>query len=283
MEFKKYKNALLIFLIYLGVISFFVLIAGENPMSPFIPGDTMKTEIVVVYLISFILGPIIGVLLGFVFGPIFLFIQKKILGRKMNYGIQERPPEKEFKKLLRTFFPALMALNFAMLLAGSSLIEDIVAPTGDISTGIHPIVVIAMLMFTVIISFAIFAGIWFLLDSGLMYTNKDKDSESDQPIETRSVGGFFLDLIEGYAGISVAIVFYEIAISNLQYQKTQEDFIGVVLFLFPIPFFIMMASIPSIILLDIIRKQRITYMRKIAKSYGIIEHIESTWKIKNIE
>ena len=286
MELLKYKKVFLIYIIYAGILSIFLLIVGitgSNPMAPFIPGENMAVELVVIYLIIFTLGPIIGILFGFIFGPIFFFIMKKILGRKMIYGIQDRPEEKQFKKILRAFFPGLMALNFAMLLAQISYIEKIVAPEDPVGTTIHPIVVIAMLMFTVTISFALFSGIWFLLDSGIMYTNKEKDSESDQPIEVRSVGGFFLNLLSGYAGISVALGFYELAAYQLPQQKGFADFIGLIILLFPLPFFIMIGAIPAIILHDIIKKQRIKYMRKWATFFGAIDYLESVWTTKDTE
>jgi hypothetical protein len=194
MQSIKYKNAFLIFLVYAVLVIVFIILVAigrGKQMSPFVPGETLAVELLVIYLIAFILGPIVGIFLGFVFGPIFLFIQKKILGRKLIYGIQDRPEEKQFKKTIRALFPALMALNFAMLLARSPLIESIVAPEESPIAAINPIVVIAMLMFTIMIAFGLFAGIWFLLNSGLIYSNREKDSESDQPIETRSVRGFF--------------------------------------------------------------------------------------------
>ncbi len=286
MLFQKYKKALTVYLVYVVLVSSFVIFAfltsGEQ-MSPLVPGESMGIEVAFIYLIMFTIGAIAGIMLGYIFGPIFLFVQKKILGRKLVYGIQDRPREKEFKKIVRAFFPALMALNFAMILAASPAVESFVAPTTESVTAIHPIVVIVMLMFTVIISFALFSGAWFLIDSGLMYTNRDKDAESDKPIETRSVGGFFLTLLHGYAGISVAIGFYELAVYQLPQQTTFGDMFGVIALLFPVPIFIMIAAIPGVIFLDMFRSQRNFYMRNVAKIYGIKDELESTWTVKNNE
>jgi hypothetical protein len=286
MKFQKYKKALTVYFVYVVLVSIFVifaLITSGGEMSPVVPGDNMGIEIAVIYLIMFTLGAIIGILLGYVFGPIFLFAQKKIIGRKMVYGIQDRPKETEFKKIIRAFFPALMSLNFAMLLASSPAVENLIAPTTKSVTATNPIVVIVMLMFTVIISFALFAGAWFLIDSGLMYTNRDKDAESDKPIETRSVGGLFLNLLHGYAGISVAIGFYELAVYQLPQQTNFGDMFGVIALLFPVPIFIMIAAIPGVIFLDMFRNQRNFYMRNVAKIYGIRDQLESTWEIKKNE
>ena len=94
---------------------------------------------------------------------------------------------------------------------------------------------------------------------------------------------FFLDLLQGYAGISVALGFYGLAVSQLSEEQDLGDLVSTIIFLFPLPIFIMIAAIPSIILLDIIKKQRITYMRTLAKAYGIKDYLESIWETKNIE
>ena len=76
-----------------------LLIGGTGEMATIIPGERMGIELFVIYIIAFILGPIIGIFLGVFFGPFFLFLQKKILVRKMIYGIQDRPEEEKFKKI----------------------------------------------------------------------------------------------------------------------------------------------------------------------------------------
>jgi hypothetical protein len=93
----------------------------------------------------------------------------------------------------------------------------------------------------------------------------------------------FLHLLQGYAGISIAIGFYEFVISSLEENTTLGDLLSALVFMFPIPIFIMIAAIPSIILLDIIRKQMISYMRTVAKIYGIKDYLDSIWTVKTSE
>ena len=49
------------------------------------------------------------------------------------------------------------------------------------------------------------------------------------------------------------------------------DLISTIIVIVPLPFFIMIAAIPSVILLDITKKQRFNYMSKLAKIFYTIE------------
>ena len=70
------------------------------------------------------------------------------------------------------------------------------------------VTLLALLALMTGISMGIFSSVWFLLDAGIVYTNKEKVKDLAQPTEVRSVGGWYNYLLKGYAGISVILSFY---------------------------------------------------------------------------
>lgn len=50
-----------------------------------------------------------------------------------------------------------------------------------------------------------FAGAWTLYEAGIGYSNKEKVKDKGVFIETRSVGGWYLQFLKGYAGIGVLL------------------------------------------------------------------------------
>ncbi len=275
MNIKKYTKASLISICYIVVIVLILGIfsfnadAGES-MALLIPGDQMSEEIVFIFLVVFVLFPLITVNAGYLISPIFLYIQAHVTGRKMNYSIQERAEEEKFRKIFRGFFPALMALNLAMMLGGISSIQTLVSASGN-DPG-NATSTLAMLMFTIPLALVLFSSTWFILDSGIVSTNHEKNKNSDQPVELKSSGGFFMDILKGYAGIGVIVGFYELFSTIIGESKTLGDLISAIIFLGPLPLFCAIGMIPSIILLDLTRDYRINYVRKWAEKIGMIEY-----------
>ena len=81
---------------------------------------------------SYMVGALIGILLGFLLTPLFLIVHKKIIGRNLIYGIQERPEPEKFKGTFKAFFPALMALNFALIYVFNPTVQDLLKITADL-------------------------------------------------------------------------------------------------------------------------------------------------------
>lgn len=243
--------------------------------SKIIPLPTAGTQSL--WMISFtILASIVGALIGgFIFGPFFLLSHKKVIGRKMIYGFQNRAQSNKFKgAFFKTLFPALLTVNFCLIFSSNSTIQEIVLrnPGEDMDQ---------MLTFSAIlplisgVSMAIFSPTWFLLDAGVVYTNKKKVENNSDPIEIRSVGGWYIYLMKGYAGISVIFAFYTFY-SNL--ASTVSDFsAGTVLIfiIWPImPIFIALMLILGIISLDMTFNKRREFIRKWANKFGILESLE---------
>ncbi|MFX0062324.1 MAG: hypothetical protein ACFFC7_09075 [Candidatus Hermodarchaeota archaeon] len=106
-----YRNPLILFIIYCVFFTIAALIVGslitEQDISPFIFG-TGGLEMTLLFLVMWPLSAIIGgVIISYFLAPVFLFIHKKGIGRKMNYSIQERVAPQEFKKPSELFFRPL--------------------------------------------------------------------------------------------------------------------------------------------------------------------------------
>jgi len=54
--------------------------------------------------------------MGYVLGPLFLYIHKKIIGRKSIYGIQQRAKINVFKGTFKAFFPTLLSFSLSLWL-----------------------------------------------------------------------------------------------------------------------------------------------------------------------
>jgi len=128
-----------------------------------------------------------------------------------------------------------------------------------------------LLSITIGISMFLFSSVWFLIDAGIVYSNAEKVENKRDLVEIRSVGGWYLYFLQGFAGIGLAFSFYVFIITMIQ----RGFFKGPELPLFLIlPLIITILSIPAVILLDITIENRIKYILKWAKKFGIIKHVQ---------
>jgi hypothetical protein len=289
MEISRYKKPIIIFIVYCAfatALLLFMDIVLENrsaqDLSPLIPG-TGFLETVILLLILFPISAIIGIFFGYLLAPLYLFAHKKTIGIRMIYGVQEVPQSEEFKKTFLALFPALMAINFSLMIAFN---RDIAATiVGDIEGfALFLVAFILIIIVTLAISMALFAPAWFLSDAGIMFSNKKKvESGKEQPVEGRSVGSWYIYLLKGYAGISVIFAYYQFITQFLSsIAEEGGDFtipliINVIL-LFPLMIFLAIASIPALILLDITKNHRVNYVRKWAEKMGIIDNVKVTFE-----
>jgi len=285
---SRYKKALIIVFVYYIVVLILLSYASSSVelenlfdsgryLTPLIPFYNRWTQLALIFLVFAPISGLIGALIGgYVLGPVLLFTRKIILGSKILCGIQERPQPPTFDKISRAYFPALMALsiNFIILFSAPQIFELIVnAEAMGYMSGF-----IVLLMFTTGLGTLVFAPTWFLTDAGIVYSNEKKVLGKDQPVEIRTVGGRFTDFLRGYAGIGVVfsylqfliLYFSETAISILN----PTELIGTLVFFFGFPAFIFIAIIPSLIILDLTKDQRIRFTRKIAEKMGITEFLE---------
>lgn len=128
---------------------------------------------------------------------------------------------------------------------------------------------IGLMMFTSGPALGIFVAAWMLNDSGVGYTNSINAKERGEFVERRSIGGWFLQFLKGYSGISVIISFFQV-ISGwmaISAEPLHQIWLTIILvFLLPI----IITGCLNVFLFDISsRKRRTGYVLWFAKKMGI--------------
>ncbi|MBD3214581.1 MAG: hypothetical protein GF311_18365 [Candidatus Lokiarchaeota archaeon] len=279
MSIRRYKNPLIIMLIVLALFTTIMIIfsiSGGGGFIAFSPINNMGFDSFLILLIAWISAAIGGILPGYIFGPLLLVIHKYTIGLRMEYGIQERKQSEEFKGIFRGFFPILMTFNIALMLSKNvTLQEFLVGDSNDFSQALAFNILLSLLVGA---SLAVFSAVWFLLDGGIVYTNRKKVKDSTFPVEVRGVGSWLHYLLKGYAGISVLFSYYEILMGFIQTQLGYGALeISTIIFiitwpLMPILYTFMVS--PIFILLDMTYKHRKKYIQKFAAKLGISGPLE---------
>ncbi|TFF97312.1 MAG: hypothetical protein EU547_04635 [Promethearchaeota archaeon] len=220
---------------------------------------------------------------GYLFAPLLIRIyfrlligtKEKLLGIKHDYAIQERYQTKRFKGYWKGLFPVLLGTNLALMLYNNELLITILLP-GWTTFGYAFRTFYGLMPYTVGIGFAAFTPAWFILDSGIVYSNNKENRDTTNPIELKSVGGEFNSLLKGYAGISVIIsfifiVYNDFILDYIKYPTLMSLFniIGLPLTLL----WNVLIVISIIIIMDSTYESRKRYIRKTAKKMGVVKFI----------
>lgn len=176
--------------------------------------------------------------------------------------------------MTRGYYPALLALNVnSIVLFSAPWILDFILNREFIELGesLYTMVYVpgflVLLMFTVGLGTLVFSPMWSLTDAGIVYSNKEKVSGTDQPVEGRAVGGRYTDFLRGYAGLGVVfsyIQFLSAYISEQTIPPNPIDILTFGIFFFGLPIFLLVAVIPSLIVLDTTQEHRIRFVRNLA-------------------
>jgi hypothetical protein len=155
---------------------------------------------------------------------------------------------------------------------------------GDLYTTIYVPAFLVLLMFTMGLGTLVFSPTWFLTDAGIVYSNEESVAGTDEPVEGRAVGRRFTDFLRGYAGLGVVfsyIHFLSVYISELTIPPNPVDLVTFLMFFFGLPIFLLIATIPSLIIFDITKEHRIRFMRNFARKMGITDFVKVSFeKIK---
>ena len=221
---------------------------------------------------------------GYLFTPLILLIHKKIIGRRLIYGLREMQRPRKFKgAFLNSLFPALLAFNIAILFSDQIFLQEFLfldsfAVAGDAILQILTLVFLFPIASG--IGIAVFSATYFLLDSGIEYTNKKrkKVQRGSFPPEIRSVGGYYLSYLKGYAGISVVISLAKLMISYFSAIGVGDTNVAIYiinLIVWPfIPFTITLFMIPVNIIQDLSYERRKKFTLKWAEKLGIRGHLD---------
>jgi len=263
---------LITFVAFLGIMFVLFSSAGEIGFASFIPFGNMGVHADMVFILTAV-SAIVGVVLGIMLVPIYLAFGKAALGKSRVYGYTEVIIQGQNRGFRTFFFPALMAINFALLFVFTPGVRELVVNSNFLSSSMESSWSIAalfiLLILTVGIAVAFFSAAWFILDSGLIYVSQN---ESGEPVEARPIGGWFMGFLKGYAGIGVIFAFYSFVIEILSSSTTVHW--SIPLLLLPLPFIIMILAIPAVILLKATRQRQIQYVRGLAKRMGIKERVD---------
>ncbi len=246
--------------------------ASDDPFTALLPGNHMGLQMSILFW-SYMLGAIVGVLLFFILTPLFLIVHKKIIGRKLTYGIQVRPELEKFKGTFKAFFPALMALNFALIYVFNPTVQDILRITADPGFAWVLVSLFMILMVTFGLAMALFSPAWFLQDAGIVYTNKEKVRYTTNPIEMKSVGGWYIGFLKGYTGISVIITFYSFVIELLNQITADQFHFSIPLFLLLLPILLSFWAMPAVLLFELTREKRRKFVLKWATKLDITKDL----------
>lgn len=263
MSILKYKYPIIVIIIIIIVPITWIFMMKGDGFTNLIIIDHLGFQLSFIFFMIAINSIIGGFLMGYVLSPMYLTIHKKIVGRKMIYGIQDKPKPKKFTGTFKPLLPALMAINFSMMLLSIPELVDMITAN---QTESEIIFITLSLTITIAIAMAIVSPTWFLADAGIIYTNKEIVEGTIDPVEVRSVGKWYLGFLKGYAGIGVIFSFYTFII-NYSYLG-----IGVIL-LAVFPFLITCYALPNMLLLDITRRHRRKFILKRAKKLGIVGDI----------
>ena len=300
-KLSRYRNLVLIFTLYCIFWIVLVTILRDifKPVSPltltrFIPLDDALIELAFMFTFILPVSSIIGVVVGgYCITPIILFTHKKIIGSKMYYGFQNEKVGKS-KLLSRVFFPVLMAINLSSIFLSPTTIRFILE--GDLINTIDvvskiPVLTrflaeIILLTITFGVAAFLFSAVWYLKDSGITYSNKQKLINSDEPFVLKTIGDWFQTILRSYAGIG-AIITYVLVIynfladfsNNLADKSNIVNILSLILWL-GLPFYLAISLIPALIINDLIKKSRVKYIRKIGKKLGIQDSVEVSFEFK---
>jgi len=249
------------------------------------PGLPNKEVSILFLLLLYPLFAFIGIILGgYLLSPVYLFVHKKILGRKLNYGFVDKSGASNFNKTWRGIFPALMAISLTLRFVFDESIQNSILellPEPNFGSAVLPVFSF-LVGFFILIAGLFFGGIWFLLDAGIMYSNEEKVRNTDKPVENKSVGGYFQILLKGYAGISAIIGFYEFFLYIMEMTGSANPEVNLMLgFIFLYPLIVAISFQPAIILTEVKKQKRIEYVRKLAKNFGIDKQVVTTFKEVN--
>ena len=241
---------------------------GEALFS-YIPIPGAVTGVLILFVIV-IIAAIVGVLVGTLLSDLFLTIHHKFLGKKLDYSIQEIPNPNYETKIMSALFPTLMAISVGISICKNSTMQNLVltdyARTSPGMFSADLMTSIGVLPLTVFLGFLIFVPIWVILKSGIVFSNKPKVEKKGLPVETMSVGTWFIYLLKGYAGFGALTGFISFTSDTL--GDTSTDPLSLALF-YIVPVLILAFTMPALLLYEQLQKGRVKSLHETARKLGI--------------
>lgn len=240
---------------------------------PFLENNNM---LMIIITVGWVIAPFIGIFLGYIFKSLFLRIHKKIFGKKRAYYFQEKSELENSKfKFSKIFFPALMAINLGMIFSeNDTLLHQILTEQAYNDLILYPsmklIVIPIFIILTIIIAVAMFAPAYLLQDAGIVYSNKEKIRDTNETIEIRGVGSWYLNFLKGYSGIGTVFSLYLLIVESFATLTGTEtvNIVGYTVWLFQ-PFLVSFLLIPILFILNKTSRRQLQNIDKTLKKLGI--------------
>lgn len=307
MEFKKkrnakYRNLIIIYVFY--AIFWIILSTVLNnqiaeirniSLTRLIPINNLSIELALIFILILPLSGLLGLFIGgYLLSPIIMVLHKKLIGSKMFYGVQKKSVLRSEKIFSRSFFPILMAINLSSIFITPTIFNhvleaDIVNQSGglmDLSSWISLLAESVLLIVTFGISIFFFSTVWFLKDSGIIYSNKVKIEKSQELFTIKSIGDWFQTILKSYAGIG-AIITYMLIVYNfvntfIEYTGDPRVFMNIpsLILWLGLPFYLVVSLIPALICNDLIKNHRIKFIRNIGEKIGITHAAIISFELK---
>ncbi|MFX0141020.1 MAG: hypothetical protein ACFFDN_45700 [Candidatus Hodarchaeota archaeon] len=290
MKENKYRKSLIIFFVYcifwiaISIAISRILGFGQN-LTPLIPFSEVGMEVGMISILLLPISSIIGILIGgYLFGPLFLYFHTKIFRKRYEYGIYTKPEYKKFKFASQGLFAALMAINISLLLLNPDTVRIAVGKLIEpLSANDYTIAFVVLLIFTTAITNLLFSPTWFLMDSGIMYSNKKNLEDTNKPLEIRAIGRWYEQFLKGYAGVSVLISYVEfITIFFIEIGGELALLIVTLIIFIPFPFILIIPNIPALTILDRIKEKRNKYILNKARKRGITNIMDVSIDLKKV-
>lgn len=223
-----------------------------------------------------------------------MVIHKSFYRSSKFYGIQSESEREKVKLLRSSTYAVLMAINLSFYFLTPEIISVIldVNMISDLTVALKIPVFLKLLGQTVLLiltfgaSTLLFSPVWLLRDSGIIFTTKNKVENSNESLLIKSIGEWFQTLLKGYAGIGVILTytlviydFITLYISNIGQPGNILNIPSLVLWL-GLPFYLILSTIPAVIVHDLIKKRRINYIREIAEKIGIRDNAIVSFELK---
>lgn len=302
---NRYRNLVILFTLYCVFWIILVVILRDvlKPqtrfaLTRFLPLNDALIELAIIFSVILPISSVIGVIIGgYLITPAVLSFHKKIYGSKMYYGIQYEKPSMDVRLFSRSFFPVLMAINLSSLFLTPTVIQfiidtDLFAEIDGVSKA--PVLTrflaeAILLMITYGVSTMLFSSVWFLKDSGIIYSNKERLENSDESFTLKSIGDWLQTMFRGYAGIgsiiTYIIIIYDFLtnfINHLGFPGNILNIPGIILWI-GLPFYLAISLIPALIFNDLIKKSRTSYVRKFGNKIGIKDSVVISFELKKRE
>jgi len=235
----------------------------------YIPIPGAVTGILILFVLV-IISASVGVLVGTLLSDLFLTIHHKFLGKKLDYSIQEIPNPNYETTIMSALFPTLLGISVGISICKNSTVQNLIltdyARTAPEMFSADLMTSIGVLPITIFLGFLIFVPIWVILKSGIVFSNRPKKENKGLPVETMSVGTWFVYLLKGYAGLGALMGF--ISFTSDALADASSDALSLALF-FIMPFFVFAFTMPALLLYEQIQKGRVKSLLKTARKLKI--------------